>query len=204
VRLARFTPKLPPSTGEQFVQMQSAEHKLNANHCATCVANSKRVGWDIDGDVIRGRSFDFTKRFLLIAILAVVAGSLHAQVCSGGADGGIDAAGDQCGDAATVSVYANDSSIASSRPTAKKSEIHQSTAATAGTRPTAKMSPRLAVLDVSAQGATRIVKAALPASALLKTSKIKTVDPSPCSGGPDGGMDATGNQCNEHAVAGTK
>jgi len=31
---------------------------------AKCVANSKRVRWDIDRDVIRGRTLDFTKRFL--------------------------------------------------------------------------------------------------------------------------------------------
>ena len=31
---------------------------------AKCVANSKRIRWDIDRDVIRGRTLDFTKRFL--------------------------------------------------------------------------------------------------------------------------------------------
>lgn len=31
---------------------------------ARCVATSKRVRWDIDKDVIRGRDFDFTKTFL--------------------------------------------------------------------------------------------------------------------------------------------
>ncbi|HKA46303.1 MAG TPA: hypothetical protein VKF40_30200 [Burkholderiales bacterium] len=31
---------------------------------AKCIANSKRVRWDIDRDVIRGRVFDFTKKFL--------------------------------------------------------------------------------------------------------------------------------------------
>jgi hypothetical protein len=36
----------------------------------------------------------------------------------------------------------------------------------------------------------------------VKTSKIETVGASPCAGGPDGGMDATGNQCAEYSVAG--
>jgi len=31
---------------------------------ARCVANSKRIRWEIDRDVIRGRSLDFSKRFL--------------------------------------------------------------------------------------------------------------------------------------------
>jgi hypothetical protein len=30
----------------------------------------------------------------------------------------------------------------------------------------------------------------------VRTSKIQTVSESMCSGGVDGGMDATGNQCN--------
>ncbi|HYJ98530.1 MAG TPA: hypothetical protein VEX14_10725 [Burkholderiaceae bacterium] len=34
------------------------------NRYAKCVDVSKRVRWDIDRDVIRGRSFDFTKKFL--------------------------------------------------------------------------------------------------------------------------------------------
>jgi hypothetical protein len=31
---------------------------------AQCIANSKRVRWDIDADVIRGRSFDLTQKYL--------------------------------------------------------------------------------------------------------------------------------------------
>jgi hypothetical protein len=31
---------------------------------AKCIAASKRIRWDIDRDVIRGRSFDFTRKFL--------------------------------------------------------------------------------------------------------------------------------------------
>jgi hypothetical protein len=135
-------------------------------------------------------------------LAALLAGPLHAQVCSGGAGGGIDATGNQCGDAAVIGLYANGSDIASPRPTAKMSGIQQSTAATAGTRPTAKMSAAPATSSVSAQGVSRFAKAAMPPSAPVKTSKIETVDASPCAGGPDGGMDATGNQCAEYSVAG--
>ena len=135
-------------------------------------------------------------------LAAVLAGPLHAQICSGGAGGGIDATGNQCGDAATIGLYANGSEIASPRPTGKMSGIQQSTPATTDTRPTAKMSAAPATSSVSAQGASRFAKAAMPSSAPVKTSKIETVDASPCAGGTDGGMDATGNQCAEHPVAG--
>ena len=138
----------------------------------------------------------------MFCLVAVFAGPLHAQVCSGGAHGGIDATGNQCGDTATIGLYANGSDIVSPRPTAKMSGIQQSTAATAGTRPTMKMSGAPATSTVSAQGASRFAKAAPPPSAPVKTSKIETVDASSCAGGPDGGMDATGNQCAESPVAG--
>ena len=36
----------------------------NSGRYALCVANSRRVRFDIDRDVIRGRSFDFTRKFL--------------------------------------------------------------------------------------------------------------------------------------------
>ena len=39
-------------------------HDLTKDRYARTIANSKRVRWDIDLDVIRGRSFDFTKKFL--------------------------------------------------------------------------------------------------------------------------------------------
>jgi len=135
-------------------------------------------------------------------LAVVLAGPLHAQVCSGGAGGGIDATGNQCGDAATIGLYANGSEIASPRLTGKMSGIQQSTATITDARPTAKMSGSSAISTVSAQGVSRFAKAAMPPSAPLKTSKIETVDASPCAGGPDGGMDATGNQCAEHPVAG--
>ena len=41
--------------------MQSAP---SANPYSKVIANSKRVRWDIDNDVIRRRRFDFDKTFL--------------------------------------------------------------------------------------------------------------------------------------------
>lgn len=42
----------------------SAIEPVNTDRYAKCIANSKRICFDIDRDVIRGRSFDFTKKFL--------------------------------------------------------------------------------------------------------------------------------------------
>jgi hypothetical protein len=36
----------------------------NQDRYARCIAASKRIRWDIDQDVIRGRSFDYTQKFL--------------------------------------------------------------------------------------------------------------------------------------------
>lgn len=37
---------------------------MNSNRYARCIAASKRIRWDIDEDVIRGREFDFDQKFL--------------------------------------------------------------------------------------------------------------------------------------------
>src|ERR1700710_1668039 len=36
----------------------------NVRQYAKCIEVSKRIRWDIDRDVIRGRTFDFSKKFL--------------------------------------------------------------------------------------------------------------------------------------------
>jgi hypothetical protein len=46
------------------MQLQTAETVASSERYAKAVATSKRVRFDIDRDVIRGRSFDFTKKFL--------------------------------------------------------------------------------------------------------------------------------------------
>ena len=44
--------------------MQIAQLPLATARYASCIEVSKRVRWDIDRDVIRGRSFDFSRKFL--------------------------------------------------------------------------------------------------------------------------------------------
>ena len=46
------------------MSMPVAERPAPVDRYARSVANSKRVRWDIDRDVIRGRALDFDKRFL--------------------------------------------------------------------------------------------------------------------------------------------
>jgi len=44
--------------------MHVSHHVPAADRYARCVAVSKRVNWDIDEDVIRGREFDYSQKFL--------------------------------------------------------------------------------------------------------------------------------------------
>jgi hypothetical protein len=41
-----------------------SSHSIDPGRYAKCVEVSKRIRWDTDRDVIRGRSFDFSKKFL--------------------------------------------------------------------------------------------------------------------------------------------
>jgi len=42
----------------------ATQHVVDSSRYAKCIEVSKRVRWDIDDDVIRGRQFDFGKKFL--------------------------------------------------------------------------------------------------------------------------------------------
>jgi len=44
--------------------MQSPATERGSQRYAKCIEVSKRIHWEIDRDVIRGRTFDFTKKFL--------------------------------------------------------------------------------------------------------------------------------------------
>src|SRR4051812_15357282 len=49
---------------ETFMNTAVAARETDTARYAKCVVVSKRIRWDIDRDVIRGRAFDFTKKFL--------------------------------------------------------------------------------------------------------------------------------------------
>lgn len=48
--------------------MQTTLYRTNTSRYAKCIEASKRIRWDIDRDVIRGRDFDISRKFLPDAI----------------------------------------------------------------------------------------------------------------------------------------
>ena len=44
--------------------MQTLQSSEASNRYAKCIEVSKRIRWDIDRDVFRGREFDVSKKFL--------------------------------------------------------------------------------------------------------------------------------------------
>ena len=46
------------------IMMDSNTYSIDVDRYAKCIEVSKRVRWDIDKDVIRGRDFDFSQKFL--------------------------------------------------------------------------------------------------------------------------------------------
>jgi hypothetical protein len=44
--------------------METSDYHIDTGQYAKCIEGSKRIRWDIDRDVIRGREFDFSKKFL--------------------------------------------------------------------------------------------------------------------------------------------
>src|SRR5690606_487501 len=62
----QFRPE-PTTTGASKMDMTQEQLRppaLDARRYAKCIEVSKRIRWDIDRDVIRGRRFDFSKKFL--------------------------------------------------------------------------------------------------------------------------------------------
>ena len=126
-----------------------------------------------------------------LATAMAISPSLHAQSCSGGAQGGMDATGNQCNASGSVEAYTTGSSAVPSL-------------ASSGTNLSARVSPLAVRLPRTALPKFRSPVIATPvglsrpaAIAPLPTVKNDDVHKSMCSGGVDGGMDATGNQCSE-------
>jgi hypothetical protein len=44
--------------------MEAAVHETDTRRYAKCIEVSKRIRWDIERDVVRGRKFDFSRKFL--------------------------------------------------------------------------------------------------------------------------------------------
>jgi hypothetical protein len=55
----------PPEVADEGIAMSHvSKHRIDSSRYAKCVEISKRIRWDTDRDVIRGRAFDFGRRFL--------------------------------------------------------------------------------------------------------------------------------------------
>src|SRR6186713_1838734 len=57
-------PRSPKERGRKEVAMQAMQHTGSSERYARCVEVSKRIRWEIDRDVFRGRTFDYAKKFL--------------------------------------------------------------------------------------------------------------------------------------------
>ena len=102
----------------------------------------------------------------------VVVGA-HAETCSGGADGGMDATGNQC------------TSPGSALDSAQATLVLARIAATTSRPPV-----------------DRFARRADPSSEAAPGAPTEASGDATCSGGSDGGMDATGNQCSQVGFAG--
>jgi hypothetical protein len=136
------------------------------------------------------------RRTLFLVVALTAAGSLHAQNCSGGPDGGMDATGNQCSTPTDVAENTAGSGVAASAQTSAVGGVYASALAAPpvarSVPPDEALKPAVDTAPVGrAEGGT--VAAIAPAS----ISRIDVASAPQCSGGPDGGTDATGNQCNE-------
>lgn len=117
---------------------------------------------------------------LIILALAFLCTATHAQTCSGGTDGGMDATGEQC---------AVEDAVVFALPVTIRSPLRSD--------PAAPAVPQLMNASVStAVTVTRnvVVPVAAPLN-LMRSAEPASGGDRACSGGADGGMDATGNQC---------
>ena len=153
------------------------------------ITSLEEMTWEVRMNAIR--------MLCLIATVAFVS-PVYAQECSGGNGGGTDATGNQCGNPATAEAY---TAVSSPQPTAKMGRVEPSRPTEARTGLTAKMSAATAKPTLVTQGTSRFPKVAGAPVAPIKTSKVDAGYASPCSGGANGGMDATGNECGENQVA---
>lgn len=137
-------------------------------------------------------------RTIFFAAAVVCAGSIHAQGCSGGADGGMDATGNQCGDASLVGTKAVGDTGATAAIATPGIDHQRAESASSGAgqqEPMAREPRRLIATNLVAPRLAHVTVASATAS---RTAKSEGTRDATCSGGADGGMDATGNQCSAY------
>jgi hypothetical protein len=125
-------------------------------------------------------------------LAAFVCMAAHAQNCSGGLGGGMDATGNQC-NAAGNDVDAAPPALA--RPAPSIATQTRAKVASARSQSTATTAFR-AIPASGGQPENRFSGTTKPPVEPLRTAKITDTQEVRCSGGTQGGMDATGNECN--------
>ena len=136
---------------------------------------------------------------LLSAFLCAATDAHHAPSCSGGPGGGVDSTGNQCS-AAGHDVDSTPQSEAVARPAATNA-AHVRYHATAIGSPSAGHvvpGPHNTAVSQSTHrfaGQVKQTRAESP----VGPAKTANTEEGLCSGGSDGGTDATGNQCNPAA-----
>jgi len=127
---------------------------------------------------------------LFVGIPAVGA---YGQECSGGHVGGMDATGNQCSSPALDGHESGIVALAQSPPSA----IGARTTGEGRLRTSRVAAPRNApvLLATAKSPGWRFPGKVVPSGVRSHTAKITDLHETSCSGGADGGMDATGNQC---------
>jgi hypothetical protein len=134
-------------------------------------------------------------RMFSLSLAAVLAGPVHAQGCSGGNDGGIDATGNQCNTLNEVAASATGSALTPPTQITQMGSVRASLSAARSVIRLAKTSGQDSAPTVRAVPASGKLQAAAPTSVSAKAAKTAAGSEAFCSGGAGGGMDVNGNQC---------
>ena len=127
------------------------------------------------------------------ALSAFVCVSAQAQDCSGGPGGGVDPTGNQCSTPATAidTSYPVPAVVRPAAAVAVPMPVH---AAATGSR--TRGTTTAVQTAAASKPVDRFPATATSPSEPIHTAKIRDAQDPSCSGGTDGGIDATGNQCN--------
>ena len=106
-----------------------------------------------------------------LSLAAVLAGPVHAQGCSGGNDGGMDATGNQCSTLIEVAAFAAGSAIAPPTQITKKGGVWVSASAALPAIRLVKASSQDLAPTARAVPASGKLRAAAPSSVPAKTAK---------------------------------
>jgi hypothetical protein len=133
-----------------------------------------------------------------LSLAAVLAGPVHAQVCSGGNNGGMDATGNQCNTPNEVAAFATGSAIT---PPTQITQMGSVRASASAARSAIRLAGQNSAPTARAVPASGKHQAAAPPSVFAKTAKTVAGSEAFCSGGAGGGMDVNGAECGEASAA---